>query len=104
MKFANDFARAEAEKYRKASRYDEIQFNSLKNKISEEIMKSNYPLTKEFIKTIHIGENSYKTYAQYSLNKSLIQKALVNVLKSDEILFSRLKASMTFDELEYEDF
>ena len=104
MKFANDFARTEAEKYRKASKYDEIQFNSLKNKISEEVMKSNYPLTKEFVKTIQIGENSYKTYAQYSLNKSLIQKALVNVLKSDEILFSRLKASMTFDELEYEDF
>lgn len=104
MKFANNYARAEAERYREASGYDEIKFSSLKNQISAEVKKINYPLTKEFIKTIQVGENSYKTYAQYSLNKVSIQNSLVEVLKTDDVLYSRLRASMNFDELDNEDF
>jgi len=104
MKIANDFARTEAEKYRKVSGYDEIKFNKLKNDISAEIQKNNYPITKEFIKTIHIGENSYKTYAQYSINKKSVQNSMIKVLKSDDVLYSRLRASMAFDELEDDDF
>lgn len=104
MSFANDFARAQAERYREASGYDVIKFNDLKNKISEEVKKNNYPINKEFVKTIQIGEDSYKTYAQYSLNKQAIQQSLVKVLKTDDILYSRLRASMTFDELDDQDF
>ena len=104
LTFANNFARAEAEKYRKASGYDEIKFNEIKNKISENVKKSIYPLTKEFSKTIQINENSYKIYAQYSIDKGSIQNSLIDALKSDEVLYSRLKASMAFDELEDDDF
>ncbi|MBI9032164.1 hypothetical protein JEZ13_09225 [bacterium] len=104
LKAANNFARAEAEKYRAASEYDEIQFAELKNKISQEVNRINFPLTKEHLKTIQIGENNYKTYAQYSVNKKSIQNALIEVLKSDDILYSRLRASMAFDDLDNEDF
>ncbi len=104
LKAANNFARAEAEKYRAASEYDEIQFAELKNKISQEVNRISFPLTKEHLKTIQIGENNYKTFAQYSVNKKSIQNALIEVLKSDDILYSRLRASMAFDDLDNEDF
>ena len=104
MNIATVFARAEAEKYRKDSGYDEIKFNELKNKISSEVMKNDYPIIKEFVKTIQIDENNYKTYAQYSLNKKSIQNSLIDVLKTDDILYSRLRATMNFDELEDDDF
>ena len=101
---ADNFARAEAEKYRKVSEYNEVKFAKLKQAISNEIMASNYPLSKEFVRTIQIGKDQYKTYAQYSLNKKTIQNTIINVLKTDEVLYSRLRASMAFDELEDQDF
>lgn len=104
LKIANDFARAEAEKYRGASGYDEVKFSKLKDKISQEINRENYPINKEFIKTIQLTKDSFKTYAQYSIDKKLIQSTLIRVLKSDDVLYSRLKASMAFDELENEEF
>ncbi len=104
MQTANNFARAEAEKYRELSQYNEVEFAKLKNQISQEVMKENYPIAEEFTKTIRIGKNTYKTYAQYSIKKKSIQETIIKVLKSDEVLYSRLKASMAFDELEAEEF
>ncbi len=101
---ANNYARSEAEKYRKLSEYDEVRFAKFKNQISKQIMKQDFPMSKEFVKTIQLNENSFKTYAQYSIDKQLIQKTLINVLKEDEVLYSRLRASMEFEELENEDF
>jgi hypothetical protein len=104
LNIANNYARTEAEKYRGLSEYDEVKFARFKNQISAEIMKQDYPLTKEFAKTIHIGQDKYKSYVQYSINKKSIQNTLLKVLKSDEVLYSRLRASMAFDELENEEF
>ncbi len=104
MQIADNFARSEVEKYRKASEYDEIKFGKLKNQISDEIKNNNYPLTKENIKTIQIGENSFKSYVQYSISKKSLQNTIMKVLRNDEVLYSRLRASMVFDELEDEDF
>lgn len=102
IKVANDFARAEAERYRKASGYDEIEFNEVKNAISQKVTSSNYSLTQEHIKTLNIAEKRYVTYAQYSLNKRAIQNILVEVLKQDDLLYSRLRSSMAFDDLDEE--
>lgn len=103
IKVANDFARAEAEKYRKASGYDELEFNDVKNAISQKVTSSNYSLNQEYLKTINIADKRYVTYAQYSLNKREIQNILVEAIKEDDLLYSRLRAEMLFDGFEDEE-
>ena len=102
MTAANDFARAEAERYRKASGYNELEFNDVKNAISAKVKNINYSLTQEHLKTLHIGEQRYVTYAQYSINKKAIEQALVEALKADDVLYSRLRANMMLDEVDDE--
>lgn len=94
------FADTELEKYRKNSGMSRSDYDNFKSKAIASVKRGKYNISKENIKTLKLGENKYKSYGQYSVSKTEIKRNILVELKNNDVLYSRLRASMLFDELD----
>jgi hypothetical protein len=97
---ANNYARAEVEHFRKLSGYQLEEFAKVKKAVKKQL--NNVKIKSTFERKQIITGDDGKIYAlvQYSIDKNIIKKAILKVLKSDTTLNERVKSSKKYKEYE----
>ncbi len=90
------------ESFRAETGYNELEFQDFKRDIKNEIMSRKINSQKERDKTIQIAQDKYKTYSQFYINKAEINNIIIDVIRRDEVLHSKLKSFLAFQEMDGE--